>query len=79
MKLSLQYLGNYKMDGFVMPRKTHKCGNDTHIRGISHEKVCVPCAVTQDGLSVSKPSNLGRASTKCLDSPKFEFSKLTVT
>ena len=21
---------------------------DTHIRGISHEKVCVPCAVTQD-------------------------------
>lgn len=54
------------MDGFVMPRKVHKRGNDTHIRGISHEKVCVPCAVTQDGLSISKQSNLGSASTKNL-------------
>ena len=63
---AVSFKGNHKMDGFVMPRKAHKRGNDTHIRGISHEKVCVPCAVTQDGLSISKQSNLGRASTKNL-------------
>ena len=63
---AVSFKGNHKMDGFIMPREAHKRGNDTHIRGISHEKVCVPCAVTQEGLSIAKPSNLGRVSTKNL-------------
>jgi hypothetical protein len=49
-----------------MPRTVHKRGNDTHIRGISHEKVCVPCAIDRNGHSISKIANLGRVSTKDL-------------
>lgn len=64
---ALSFKGNHKKStSFVMPREAHKRGNDVHTRGLSHEQVCVPCAVTQDGLSISKQSNLGRASTKNL-------------
>lgn len=45
-----------------MPRKAHKRGNDTHTRGLSHEQVCVPCAVNKEGLSIARATNLGRAS-----------------
>ena len=43
--------------------KAHKRGHSTHIRGLSQEKVCVPCAVNRNGLSISKITNTGRVST----------------
>ncbi len=49
-----------------MPRKANKRGHSTHIRGLSKEKVCVPCAVNRNGLSISKITNTGRVSTKDL-------------
>ena len=36
------------------------------IRGLSQEKVCVPCAVNRNGLSISKITNTGRVSTRDL-------------
>lgn len=50
-----------------MPRKAHKRGKDIHIRGLSHEQVCVPCGVNGTGLSVARISNLGRIGTKDLE------------
>lgn len=37
-----------------------------HTRDLSHEKVCVPCAVNRNGLSIAKITNTGRVSTKDL-------------
>ena len=49
-----------------MPRKAHKRGKQTHLRGLSHEKVCVPCAVNRNGLSIAKITNLGKVGSKCI-------------
>lgn len=63
----ISYKGNHtKSKTFIMPRKPHKRGHMTHLRGISKEKVCVPCAVNRNGLSIAKVANLGRVSTKDL-------------
>ena len=43
-----------------MPRKSHRRGGEVHTRGLSQEKVCVPCAVNRNGLSIAKITNLGR-------------------
>ncbi len=51
---------------FVMPRKSRKRGKSVHKRGLSHEKVCVPCAVNRKGLSIAKATNLGKVATKDL-------------
>ena len=43
---ALSFKGNHKKSTtFTMPRKAHKRGKDIHTRGLSHEQVCVPCAV----------------------------------
>lgn len=47
-----------------MPRQARHRGSENHTRGLSHEKVCVPCAVNRTGLSIAKASNLGRLSTQ---------------
>ena len=62
----VSYKGNHSNSTFTMPRKAHKRGNSIHVRGLSHEQVCVPCAIDRNGNSVSKISNLGRVSTKDL-------------
>ena len=62
----LSYKGNHKHGAFKMPRKAHKRGHMTHIRGLSKEKVCVPCAVNRNGLSIARATNLGRVATKDL-------------
>ena len=64
---AISYKGNHsKSKTFAMPRKAHKRGHSTHIRGLSQEKVCVPCAVNRNGLSISKITNTGRVSTRDL-------------
>jgi hypothetical protein len=35
-----------------------------HTFGLSHEKVCVPCVVNRNGLSIDKITNLGRVGAK---------------
>lgn len=64
---AISYKGNHnKSKTFTMPRKAHKRGHSTHLRGLSHEKVCIPCAVNRNGLSIAKVTNTGRVSTKDL-------------
>ena len=64
---AVSYKGNHKHSKtFVMPRKSHHRGGETNIRGLSREKVCVPCAVNRSGLSIAKVANLGRVSTQNL-------------
>ena len=62
----VSYKGNHKKGSFVMPRRAHKRGSVTRLRGLSSEKVCVPCAVNRNGLSVARATNLGRVATKDL-------------
>ena len=65
-----------------MPREPHKRGGETHIRGLSAEKVCVPCAVNRKGLSMAKISNLGRVSAQNLSSVfdgRFDPATILVT
>lgn len=65
---TVSYKGNHKNSkNFIMPRVAHKRGGETHTRGISHEKVCVPCAVNRKGMSFARISNLGRVSTQNLN------------
>ena len=62
---AISYKGDHKKSStFKMPRKAHKRGKQTHLRGLSHEKVCVPCAVNRNGLSIAKITNLGRVGSK---------------
>lgn len=63
----LSFKGNHKKSSsFIMPRKAHKRGKSTHVRGLSSEQVCVPCAIDREGHSVSKVATLGRVKTKDL-------------
>lgn len=55
----LSFKGDHKKSMFTMPREAHRRGNDVHARGLSSEQVCVPTAVTRQGLSVGKIGNLG--------------------
>ena len=62
---ALSFKGNHKKSTtFTMPRKAHKRGKDIHTRGLSHEQVCVPCAVNRNRLSIAKITNLGRVGAK---------------
>ena len=62
---AISFKGDHKKSTtFTMPRKAHKRGKQTHLRGLSHEKVCVPCAVNRNGLSIAKITNLGRVGAK---------------
>lgn len=64
---AISYKGNHKNSkNFTMPRGPHKRGYSTHVRGLSSEKVCVPCAVNGKGMSIAKASNTGRVSTQDL-------------
>ena len=64
---NVSYKGNHKNSRqFIMPRKAHKRGNNIHRKGLSSEKVCVPCAVDVEGIAFAKPVKLGKVSTECL-------------
>lgn len=65
---TLSFKGNHKRSTtFKMPRPAHKRGGTRKIRGLSHEKVCVPCAVNRDGQAFGMVSNLARVKTKGLE------------
>lgn len=59
---NVSYKGNHKNSkNFVMPREPHKRGGAIRKRGLSYDKVCVPCAVNRNGLSIAKVANTARA------------------
>lgn len=63
----ISYKGNHKKSKtFTMPRPARERGGKSSKRGLSKEKVCVPCAVNRNGLSVAKIGNLGRVAAKDL-------------
>lgn len=51
-----------------LPRKAHHRGTPARKRGLSKEKVCVPCGVNREGLSVSRITNLGSVKSADLKS-----------
>ena len=61
---NVSYKGNHKH--FTLPRKPHKRGNSVHTKGLSSEKVCVPCAVSDAGISYAKPAKLGKVSSESI-------------
>ena len=66
---NVSYKGNHKRSlRFSMPREAHKRGNDVHAKGLSSEKVCVPCAVNDTGISYARPGKLGKISSDCITS-----------
>jgi len=66
--INVSYKGNHtRSRSFEMPRKSHKRGNDNHVKGLSFEKVCVPCAISDTGISYSEPGKLGKVSTACIE------------
>ncbi|MCF0215196.1 MAG: IS1595 family transposase [Fibrobacteraceae bacterium] len=57
---SLSFKGNHREEkNFKMPRKPHKRGTAVHTRGLSKEKVCVPCVVNGDSKSFARVCCLG--------------------
>lgn len=63
----ISYKGNHKRNkNWQMPRKARKRGGDNHVRGISQQQVCVPCAITRKGLAVSRIACRGYANAKAI-------------
>ena len=61
---NVSYKGNHsKSTAFTMSRKSHKRGGSVHTKGLSDEKVCVPCAIDENGISYAKPAKLEKVSS----------------
>lgn len=56
----VSYKGDHKRSAFVMPRPARHRGRSSKKRGLSSDKVCVPCAVNRSGMSIAVVSNLAR-------------------
>ena len=65
---NLSYKGNHSGSSrFSMPREPHARGGGVHAKGLSGEKVCVLCAVNEDGIPVAKVGKLGKVSRECVE------------
>ncbi|MBR2766388.1 MAG: IS1595 family transposase [Blautia sp.] len=60
----VSYKGNHK--NFELPREPHKRGHSVRTKGLSSEKVCVPCAVNDAGFSYARPGKTGKVSSDCI-------------
>ena len=60
------FKGNHKNSKFVMPRKPHKRGISCHLRGISHQKVCVLTALDNSNILYAAPITMGRPASSDL-------------
>ncbi len=64
---NVSYKGNHRNSRiFMMPREAHKRGSDVHTSGLSAEKVCVPCMISDAGISYARPAKLGKVSSECI-------------
>ena len=55
---NVSYKGHHK--SFKLPRPAFKHGGKAAKRGLSKEKVCIPCGINLNGLSIARISNLGK-------------------
>lgn len=63
---NVSYKGNHA-DCVILPRKARKRGGECHVSGTSKEKVCIVCALDEDGNSVAKVCGLGNPTAERLD------------
>ena len=49
-----------------MPREPHKRGSASTTRGLSNDKVCIPCAVSESGIAAGKIAKCGAVSYEAL-------------
>ena len=59
---------SYKGRRKNLPREPHKRATKAKNPGLSEEKVCIPCGINMNGLSIAKISNLGKPTWKDLQS-----------
>ena len=62
----VSYKGNHTDDN-KPPRKSHKRGGENSTPGVSKNKVCVACALDEDGNSVARVAGVGGGSITKLD------------
>lgn len=62
----VSYKGNHSADPSIIPRKSRKRGGENHTPGTSKEKVCVVCALDDNGISVARVCGLGNPTAKKL-------------
>lgn len=63
------FKGNHKKSKvFMMPRPARKRGEGSKFRGISHEQVCVSCAVDRNGNIINELACKGRITHKNIES-----------
>lgn len=61
---NVSYKGNHsKSTAFTISRKAHKRSGSVHTKGLSDEKVCVPCAIDENDISYAKPAKLEKVSS----------------
>lgn len=63
---NLSYKGNRNKEIFTKERPARHRGKECHKRGLSFEKVCVPCAVNLTGNAIAMASNFGKVAEKDL-------------
>lgn len=57
------FKGNHRKSGFILPRKSLKCGKEVKKRGISSEQMCVATAIDRNGNLVLELLCKGRMTT----------------
>ncbi|MBR2861592.1 MAG: IS1595 family transposase [Clostridia bacterium] len=63
---TVSYKGNHSANPTIIPRKSRKRGGENHVPGTSKEKVCVACALDDNGISIARVCGLGSPTTKKL-------------
>ena len=59
----ISYKGNHSNNkDFIMPREPRKRGSESTKRGLSSDKVCIPCAVSENGIAEGKIAKCGAVS-----------------
>lgn len=65
--VNVSYKGNHITDGIKLDRNARKRGGENHISGTSKNKVCVACAMDDEGNSVARVAGLAGGSIAKLD------------
>ena len=62
----VSYKGNRSADLTIIPRESRKRGGENHISGTSKQKVCVVCALDDNGNSIARVCGLGNPTSNKL-------------
>ncbi len=63
---NVSYKGNHSANPTIIPRPSRKRGGENHISGTSKQKVCVACALDDNGVSIARVCGLGSPNVKKL-------------